>query len=116
MPRGCPECEVTILYSECLDEINEELAALAEKKQFALPGRGREFKWPWTREKLINDVGAVSSMNARVDGKGYRSDWPVHIKNLVQILRQEQALQDRIVRDDAIREAKRNVNGGRDRE
>lgn len=117
MARGCPECEVTIMYNELLEELDDELAHMAEDRDLCLPGRGHEFRFPWTRDKLIRDVGTISVINARVDNKGYDGKWPVPVKTLVSILRQEQALQDRIDQDEARREAQRESetirNGGR---
>lgn len=111
--RGCPECEVTLLYKEFEEELLDEMGRLAEDQKLCPPGRGRDYKWRWSKEKLIRDVGSITSMDIRVDGKGYDENWTVPVKNLVSILRQEQALQDRIDMDEAKQEAQ---NARRDRQ
>lgn len=113
MKRGCPECEVTALYSEFIEEVDEELALLAERQGHCEEGRGADYKWRWSRDKLIHDVSFISGMNARVNNKGYDPEWPIPIKNLIVIIRQEQTLQDRIADDERDRELKNQLNGGR---
>lgn len=82
--RGCPECPVTQMYEQLKEEIREELGRVAVDAGYR-PGH----RWPWTLEKLLTDVGVVAMVDASVDGKGYRGEWPVSLKRLVMTLREE---------------------------
>jgi hypothetical protein len=116
MKRGCPECEVSILFHEFQEEVDDELAQLAERREYCEKGKGREYKWRWSRQKLVADVASISNLNARLDGKGYDSSWTVLVQRLVIILRQEQNLQERISREDRERELEaelQSTRGGR---
>jgi len=84
MRRGCPECLVSTMYHELLEEIGEEMDLLRERYELHT-----EYKWRWTAKKLIADVGTVGAMDARVNGEGYDGDWTVLQRKLVVILREE---------------------------
>lgn len=84
--RGCPDCEVTRLYEECLEDLRAAMADAAEEK-----GLPRWYRWPWTLQKILQDVGAVGAMDARVNGEGYDGGWTVPQRRLVSILREERA-------------------------
>lgn len=113
MRRGCPDCAVTELYEQFLEELTEELANVAEKKDYCEPGKGQDYKWAWSREKLISDVSAISGFDARLDGKGFDPKWTTPIKTLVQILRDERRVQDRIRDEERERELDAITRGGR---
>lgn len=84
--RGCPDCEVTLLYKQTVEEVEEEFARLATDR-----GHREGHKWEWTTSKVMADVGTVASIDASVDGKGYDRNWPVNVKAMVSILREERA-------------------------
>lgn len=89
MKHGCPDCLVTQMYNELKEEIEHELATLAVAKEYIKYGKGDQYKWPWSIDKLIKDVGTVASIDSRIDGKGHSPDWPTMVSSLVTILRNE---------------------------
>lgn len=84
--RGCPDCAVSQMYQETLDDLKQEVGDLAEKG-----GLPREHRWPWTLNKILADVGAVGALDARVSGEGYDENWTVPQRHLVAILREERS-------------------------
>jgi hypothetical protein len=84
--RGCPECAVSQMYEQTVEEVGEELEKLARDR-----GYPDGHKWKWSLDKLMQDVGTISSIDASVDGSGYRGEWPVNVKSMVMILREERA-------------------------
>jgi len=84
--RGCPDCAVSEMYRQMEEEIGEEFDRLAADK-----GHGGGHRWPWTLGKILADVGTVAGIDASVDGKGYRGEWPVPVRRLVLVLREERA-------------------------
>lgn len=87
MLRGCPECEVSILHREFEDEVEEELRELAVARKKCRDGE--EYRWRWSRVKLVQDVAHISNLNSSLDGKGYDPNWPITVKRLIVILREE---------------------------
>lgn len=84
MRRGCPDCEVNVLWNELLADIDEELDAFRKRKEMR-----RDAKLKWSVNKLISDVGVAGSMDARVNGEGYDENWTTPQRRLVSILREE---------------------------
>jgi hypothetical protein len=72
------------MYEQTIEEIREEFERLARDK-----GYPEGHRWRWSMEKLMQDVGTISSIDASVDGKGYSGEWPINVKGMVTILREE---------------------------
>jgi hypothetical protein len=77
------------MYSELIEDVEREVADLAVSRNYVRPGEGDTYVWPWSVAKLMKDVGAVASIDARVDGKGHSPEWPTTVSILVSILRAE---------------------------
>lgn len=72
------------MYLEMTEELSEEFTVLAEKK-----GYRRGHRWRWSINRVMADVGAVGTMDARVNGEGYDENWTVPQRTLVSIMRSE---------------------------
>ena len=83
--HGCPDCLVSQLVKELKEDCEIAFDSVAATKR----DRRLSELWPWSFEKLQQDVSIISSADASVDGKGYSPDWTMRIKTLVSIMRGE---------------------------
>lgn len=93
--KGCPDCEVTILFngfkSQCLQVLADDEAERA--RRFELEGRTRSH---WQFDELLADLNRVAATEALVGEEGVAPYWTVTTYRLVQILRSERAKARRI--------------------
>lgn len=61
----------------------QEFANLADSKD------RKSEDWPWTFERIQQDVAIISNIDASVNNEGYKPEWTLRIKNLVSILRDQ---------------------------
>lgn len=74
------------MYEQTQEEVSDEFEKLADDR-----GYRKGHRWPWSMEKMMQDVGTIASIDASVDGRGFMGSWPVSVKTLVSILRDERA-------------------------
>lgn len=75
---------MTSLVNELKENCLQDFSDLAISK-----GETDEYHWPWTFEKLQQDVSIISGIDASVGSEGYNPEWTVRTKSLVAILRDE---------------------------
>jgi hypothetical protein len=82
--RGCPDCLVTTLLAELRDDCLQQFDDVAAAREHRPSD-----KWPWTFERLQQDVAIISNADASVGNKGHSPSWTVRTRSLVSILRDE---------------------------
>lgn len=86
--RGCPDCEVTVMYKDALEEIDHELAKLREDK-----GYPEGHKWSWSVDSVWRKVGWLLGLDAS-HRRGYKPTWPVPVCRALAVVRQEKGALD----------------------
>jgi hypothetical protein len=71
------------MVRELKDDCLQEFEDLAVSKDVKLSS------WPWTFERIQQDVAIISNIDASVNNQGYNPGWTVRVKNLVSILRDQ---------------------------
>lgn len=75
---------------------------LATKKS-----KKKKFTWPWTFERVQQDVAIISNLDASIGNEGYNPNWTTRIKSMVAILRDERYKAQRARMNEIISSGKR---------